>query len=54
MGPAVGEIGGRLDDEDALKVFVVLLVAFVGFSEEAEPHSPLVQKYLALYHIIIN
>ena len=50
--PAVGEVGGSLEAEDQFEVLVVLVVALIGLAEEAEPHSPLVQKQLTLEHIL--
>jgi hypothetical protein len=53
VGPAVGEVGRRLQQEHLLEVLVVLLVGLVGLRQEAEPHSPLVQKQRILKHIIM-
>lgn len=52
MVPAIGKVGGRLEEEDLLEVLVVLLVALVGLPYETEPHSPLIQKQLTLKHLL--
>ena len=54
--PKEGEVGGGAQDVDEHKVLVVFLVGLSGFSDEAEPNTPLVEEkgVLNILHITIN
>lgn len=52
--PGVGEVGGRGQGEDELKVLVVLIAGLVGLCLEAKPDSPLMEKQLGFNHTIIK
>ena len=52
VAPAISEIWRGTQGEHELKVFVVLIVGFVGLSQEAEPNPPLVEKQLFLKHVL--